>query len=337
MCDGPGGPDCPPGQWSTHRFAFLFMPGRYSIDVPVGFYTTVAGLGHSPDDVAFTGSKGVYTEEGASNFTLGALENFWRSAENFRNQATFRWPGAQQGMLWAVSQAAPLRRIHVDHDLTLYEYIPPWIFAGYASGGFLANSVVGGTVHYGSQQQWFTRNCEIDATDPLGGVRGSGMPAAAVATERPCDWLLTAACLPACRPAGLPACRPAGLPACRPAGLPACRRSLARSLARMFMQVFNMVWVGTKGAPHSHCNPVWSENMEPYTVVEQTPTGVAEKPFIVADRNSAAAGKFALYVPPPTANATQGADWAIDPARLVPFEQVRACVREGISAPPYHD
>jgi hypothetical protein len=46
----------------------------------VGFYTTVAGLGRSPDDVAFTGSKGVFTEEGSSNFTLGALENFWRWA-----------------------------------------------------------------------------------------------------------------------------------------------------------------------------------------------------------------------------------------------------------------
>ena len=98
-------------------------------------------------------------------------------------------------MLWAVSQASPLRRIHVDHDLTLYEYMPPWEGAGYSSGGFLSNSQVGGTVHYGSQQQWFTRNCEIKATDPLGGV-------------------------------------------------------------------FNMVWVGTKGAPHDHCNPVWSQNME---------------------------------------------------------------------------
>ena len=32
--------------------------------------------------------------------------------ENFRSQSTFQWPGADQGMLWAVSQASPLRRIH---------------------------------------------------------------------------------------------------------------------------------------------------------------------------------------------------------------------------------
>ena len=61
-----------------------------AVDVPVGFYTTVSGLGLHPDDVTFTGIKGVYCEEGASNFTLGALENFWRSAENFRSQATFQ-------------------------------------------------------------------------------------------------------------------------------------------------------------------------------------------------------------------------------------------------------
>lgn len=44
------------GQWSPERYAFLFMPGHYAADVPVGFYTTVAGLGRSPDDVVFTGA-----------------------------------------------------------------------------------------------------------------------------------------------------------------------------------------------------------------------------------------------------------------------------------------
>ena len=43
MCSGAAGPDCPPGQWSGERYAFLFMPGHYAVDVPVGFYTTVAG------------------------------------------------------------------------------------------------------------------------------------------------------------------------------------------------------------------------------------------------------------------------------------------------------
>eukprot|EP00937_MAST-01D_sp_MAST-1D-sp2_P006222 g6222.t1 len=106
---------CPPGQWSTHRFAFLFLPGHYAASVPVGFYTEVAGLGRSPDDVVFTGERGVYHEEGGYNFTVGALDDFWRSASNFRTQATANWMG-NRGMLWAVSQASPLRRVRVDHD-----------------------------------------------------------------------------------------------------------------------------------------------------------------------------------------------------------------------------
>ena len=33
------------GAFSDKRYAFLFMPGTYAVDVPVGFYTTVHGLG----------------------------------------------------------------------------------------------------------------------------------------------------------------------------------------------------------------------------------------------------------------------------------------------------
>ena len=64
-------------------------------------------------------------------------------------------------MLWAVSQAAPLRRVHVDNDLALYEYVSPYPNAGFASGGFFANSQVDGTVYTGSQQQWFSRSSQV--------------------------------------------------------------------------------------------------------------------------------------------------------------------------------
>lgn len=141
------------GEFSSHRYAFMFEPGSYSVDVPVGFYTSVYGLGDSPQDVVFNGERGVYCEEGDYDFVVGALDTFWRSAENFRNEAAFnwcavrhhrsvffiylslssilcvcslflcsphvpltcawrlslcRWSGAY-GMLWAVSQASPLR------------------------------------------------------------------------------------------------------------------------------------------------------------------------------------------------------------------------------------
>jgi hypothetical protein len=55
-------------------------------------------------------------------------------------------------MLWAVSQAAPLRRIQVNGDLQLFQYNPGNPAAGYASGGFIADMNVTGNVSPGSQQ-----------------------------------------------------------------------------------------------------------------------------------------------------------------------------------------
>jgi len=148
------------GQFVSGRYAMLFKPGSYSCAVPVGFYTQVLGLGASPDDVTFTDAKGVYCEEGDYVATTGALDNFWRGAENFKSEASYAWQTGA-GMLWAVSQAAPLRRVHVARSLVLYEYEPPYPEAGFASGGFLADSVVDGAVAGGSQQQWLTRSSTV--------------------------------------------------------------------------------------------------------------------------------------------------------------------------------
>jgi hypothetical protein len=78
----------------------------------------------SPLDVVFNGEMGVFCAETDYDMNGGALDTFWRSAENFRQNTTFEWMG-NAGMLWAVSQAAPLRRVVVDGDLSLYEYEPP--------------------------------------------------------------------------------------------------------------------------------------------------------------------------------------------------------------------
>ena len=136
--------------------------------MPVGYYTSVYGLGDSPDDVIFNGDRGVYCEESDYNFEAGALGTFWRSAENFRNEAMNAPSGIGPGMLWAVSQAAPLRRVHTTGDLILFQYVCCVEAAGYASGGYLANSVVEGAVQSGSQQQWFTRNTQVGGGWPQG-------------------------------------------------------------------------------------------------------------------------------------------------------------------------
>eukprot|EP00035_Acanthoeca_spectabilis_P037120 m.43599 g.43599 ORF g.43599 m.43599 type:complete len:593 (+) comp8450_c0_seq1:23-1801(+) len=155
-----GGHDPPNhGQFSSERYAFLFKPGSYAVDCPVGYYTSVMGLGTSPSDVVFTSPKGVYSMEG--DFSIGgALSSFWRSAENFRTSASNKWY-VGTGMMWAVSQAAPIRRVVVDNDLLLFEYEPPIPGAGEASGGFFANVQVGGAVKPGSQQQWFARDSTV--------------------------------------------------------------------------------------------------------------------------------------------------------------------------------
>ncbi|KAB1990580.1 RICIN domain-containing protein [Streptomyces triticiradicis] len=130
-------------QFGTARKAFLFKPGTYDAKADVGFYTQVAGLGLSPDDVNIRGS--VHAE--ADWFQGNATQNFWRSAENLSVTPT---GGADR---WAVSQAAPYRRMHLRGNLALDD-------GGWSSGGYMADTKIDGRVDSGSQQQWLSRNTE---------------------------------------------------------------------------------------------------------------------------------------------------------------------------------
>ncbi|WP_339133356.1 RICIN domain-containing protein [Streptomyces sp. f51] len=130
-------------QFGTARKAFLFKPGTYSADANVGFYTQVAGLGLSPDDVDIRGA--VHAE--ADWFQGNATQNFWRSAENLSVTPT---SGSDR---WAVSQAAPYRRMHLRGNLALDD-------GGWSSGGYMADTKIDGQVNSGSQQQWLSRNTE---------------------------------------------------------------------------------------------------------------------------------------------------------------------------------
>ncbi|AXI80781.1 RICIN domain-containing protein [Peterkaempfera bronchialis] len=130
-------------QFGAQRYALLFKPGSYSVDANVGFYTQVAGLGLSPDDVTINGA--VHAE--ADWFQGNATQNFWRSAENLSVTPA---SGTDR---WAVSQAAPYRRMHVRGNLQLDD-------GGWSSGGFIADSKIDGQVRSGSQQQWLSRNTQ---------------------------------------------------------------------------------------------------------------------------------------------------------------------------------
>jgi hypothetical protein len=134
-------------QFGTQRYALLFKPGTYSgINAQIGFYTSIAGLGQNPGDVRINGDVTV----DAGWFGGNATQNFWRSAENL---SVYPSAGFTR---WAVAQAAPFRRMDVHGDLNL----APTGY-GWASGGYVADSRVSGTVQPYSQQQWFTRDSQI--------------------------------------------------------------------------------------------------------------------------------------------------------------------------------
>mmetsp|Transcript_32763 Transcript_32763/g.75794 ORF Transcript_32763/g.75794 Transcript_32763/m.75794 type:complete len:607 (+) Transcript_32763:86-1906(+) len=235
------------GQFSDARYAFMFKPGSYDVDVPVGYYTHIIGLGDSPDDVVFNGPKGVYVDAGSydSSPAGDCLSNFWRAAEGFSMQGqTYEWWSGGAGMLWAVSQAAPLRRVKVDNTLNLYQYVSGDA-AGFSSGGYMANVEVGGSIVSGSQQQWFARNSKF-------GEWSNG--------------------------------------------------------------VWNQVFVGSIGAPASHCG---LDGGSPYTTVDETPS-VAEKPFIIIDSTS---GEYSL-VTPALKTGSVGTEFDNANAKIIPFSDV---------------
>ena len=131
-------------EFSKNRFALLFKPGTYELDIRVEYYMQILGLGDSPEDVVIEGAVRSNTTHGNS-----VLTNFWRAVENLTVV-----PTVNSTMVWGVSQAAPLRRVHIKGDLQLFD-------KGYASGGFLADSKVDGTITSGPQQQWLTRNTDM--------------------------------------------------------------------------------------------------------------------------------------------------------------------------------
>jgi hypothetical protein len=159
-----------PNQFGTQRYALFFEPGTYGtaaspLIFQVGYYTQVAGLGASPDDVVINGSVDVYNQcfpsaPGTTNCI--ALDNFWRSLSNLTISIAGGSGCQTKTEFWAVSQAAPMRRVDISGGtMSFMDYCS----AGpqFASGGFVADSqFTGGTIVNGSQQQFIVRNSNLD-------------------------------------------------------------------------------------------------------------------------------------------------------------------------------
>jgi hypothetical protein len=150
-------------EMGTQRYTLLFKPGVYGsaatpLTFQVGYYTEVAGLGASPTDVTINGHIDVYNRCLTPDNCI-ALVNFWRSLSNLTINVMGLDGCRASGDFWAVSQAAPMRRVNVTGgNLTLMDYCT----AGpqFASGGFIADSQTGFVIN-GSQQQFIVRNSSI--------------------------------------------------------------------------------------------------------------------------------------------------------------------------------
>ncbi|WP_125774635.1 adenylyl cyclase [Antribacter gilvus] len=181
-------------EFSLDRHQVFFEPGVYGsaagqddpataqgiVNAHVGYYESISGLGAQPGDVLINGALHVEPvvrcpESPWACQDPGSLTRFWRSMSNLAinpiqrplpDDATLPFPSQladPHQMRWAVSQAAPMRRVEIRGDLTVFGR-----FGEYASGGYLANSRVTGRLVTGSQQQWYTRNSEVGTWD--GGV-----------------------------------------------------------------------------------------------------------------------------------------------------------------------
>ena len=155
-------------EMGTQRYAYLFKPGTYGteenpLQIKVGYYTEISGLGASPADVVINGKVEVYNRclaDGGTSNCL-ALVNFWRTLSNLtiKVNAAGQDDCRKSANFWAVSQAVSLRRLDISGgNLSLMDYCT----AGpqYASGGFIADSRLPFVIN-GSQQQWLTRNSQI--------------------------------------------------------------------------------------------------------------------------------------------------------------------------------
>ena len=143
-------------QFGTGRYAFAFKSGDYSKMAAdhfnMSYYMQILGLGKLPTDVTI---KNVHVPPVLDNSNVTC--NFWMGIENISIAPVgFNTNDAYFDFQWAVSQAAPARRLDVKRSIRLN-----YMWDGWASGGYVADSVIHGDAGSWSQQQYYLRNDEI--------------------------------------------------------------------------------------------------------------------------------------------------------------------------------
>ena len=143
-------------QFGSGRYTFAFKPGDYSTmkadNYDMSYYMQIIGLGKVPTDVKL---KNIHVPAVLPNANVTC--NFWMDVENFEivPETVYKSDDVYFQFLWSVSQAAPARRLQVDRASML-----DWWY-GWASGGYIADSVFKDKVGSYSQQQYYIRNSNL--------------------------------------------------------------------------------------------------------------------------------------------------------------------------------
>jgi hypothetical protein len=166
-------------QFDGNRYSVFFEPGTYGsaaspLVFQVGYYTQVAGLGSMPSDTVINGAIDVFNNLcTAGTQDCNADDNFWRSLSNLdlnvdlpSTTPAYAPPAIDAfgagcdntAEFWAASQAAPVRRVIINGSVVLQDYCANHNFA---SGGFIADSQVSGTLSFNGNQQYMVRNSSI--------------------------------------------------------------------------------------------------------------------------------------------------------------------------------
>lgn len=142
-------------QFGQERYALAYKPGNYTDAgiVNVGYYTQILGLGKTPYDVRL---NNVHTPAALSGNNTTC--NFWVGIENVtiadvEQNDSDAWFCFQ----WGVSQASPARRLNVERKTHLQ-----WLWEGWCSGGYIADSYFAKPAGSFSQQQYYYRNCNFN-------------------------------------------------------------------------------------------------------------------------------------------------------------------------------
>ena len=166
-------------QFSSQRYAVEFRPGTYGsagnpLVFQVGYYTQVAGLGAMPQDTVVNGAIDVFNNlctAGTQN--CNSDDNFWRSLSNLTLNVDLPssppayappigdpfGPGCTNSAeMWSASQAAPIRRAIINGSVVFQDYCAN---NNFASGGFIADSKVSGSLNFFGNQQYLVRNSAI--------------------------------------------------------------------------------------------------------------------------------------------------------------------------------